>query len=587
MLGLLALAFLIRAAAIIAFPSLHFTDENFQFFEPAHRLAFGTGITVWEFHPAGIRSFVPPFLYACIFSFAEVLVGGPKGYLFAAKLVLALSSLVGVAAVYRMGKRTSPTHALIAGLVAATWFELVYFAGRPLSEAVTTTVLLIGLSLASVSDKELTRTRLLAIGFCLGLCLMLRIHLAIGLIVAALFVGRFYLRARWWPMALGGLVPVVVFGATDWITYGVPFHSYIGYVRINVTQGVASSFGVSPPGWYFQSLWVHWKYALPILAMLVALRTRTSMIWIATAMAIIVSHSVIPHKEYRFVLPAIACLMIVAAMGSSDLIETAKRLLEPRRAGQYVIFVCASLWVATSVALAFADPFVFEWFKTRGLIEASFAAAKKPNLCGLLFYDYNWWETGGYTHLHRNVPFYVFDHRSGPAIRSTAGFDAIILKRSSIVDFATRYRIQQCFTSLGVEDVCLMVREGPCTSDPDLYALLTPEYSGAAVQIISNAQKTVGTEDVPGQIWKEEESGWINVWTRRPGTNIFDPAWTKDGIAGTATGCLLTITRNGDRITVVRSDCSDNQNFIYAGIIVGSEVSGWYPGGSWHATIVK
>jgi phosphatidylinositol glycan class B len=166
---------------------------------------------------------------------------------------------------------------------------------------------------------------------------MLRIHLGIGLFVAALFVGRCYLSARWWPMAAGGLIPVAVFGATDWITYGAPFQSYIEYVRINLTQGVASSFGVSPPEWYFQSLWVHWKYALPIVAMLVALRTRTSMIWIATAMAIIVSHSIIPHKEYRFVLPAIACLIVVAAMGSSDLIEIAKRLLGPRRGGQYVI----------------------------------------------------------------------------------------------------------------------------------------------------------------------------------------------------------------------------------------------------------
>ena len=45
----------------------------------------------------------------------------------------ALGKVLGVAAVYRMGRRTSPTHALMAGLVAATWFELVYFAGRPLT----------------------------------------------------------------------------------------------------------------------------------------------------------------------------------------------------------------------------------------------------------------------------------------------------------------------------------------------------------------------------------------------------------------------------------------------------------------------
>jgi hypothetical protein len=107
-------------------------------------------------------------------------------------------------------------------------------------------------------------------------------------------------------------------------------------------------------------------------------------------------------------------------MGSADLIEEIKRLLGPRqrRAGQYIIFVCASLWVATSTALAFVHPFVFEWFKSRGVIEASFAAAKKPNLCGLLFYDHDWGGTGGYAHLHRNAPFYAFVHKDGPPIGS-------------------------------------------------------------------------------------------------------------------------------------------------------------------------
>src|ERR1700722_3270539 len=193
MWGLLAFALLTRVVVIFLFPSLHYPDENFQLFEQAHRLAFGYGVVPWEI-PAGIRSPVLPFLLACIFVVSEPLFGGPQGYLAVAKIGLALSSLAGVAAVYRMGRRTSPTHALIAGLVAASWYELVYFAGRPLTEAVATTVLLIGLSLATVTAIELTWRRLVAIGFCLGLCLMLRVHLAAGLLVAALFVGRYNLR---------------------------------------------------------------------------------------------------------------------------------------------------------------------------------------------------------------------------------------------------------------------------------------------------------------------------------------------------------------------------------------------------------
>ena len=38
---LIGVALLVRLAAIVAFPSLHHPDENFQLFEQAHRIAFG------------------------------------------------------------------------------------------------------------------------------------------------------------------------------------------------------------------------------------------------------------------------------------------------------------------------------------------------------------------------------------------------------------------------------------------------------------------------------------------------------------------------------------------------------------------
>jgi phosphatidylinositol glycan class B len=481
MLGLLAFAFLTRVAVIFALPSLHHPDENFQLFEQAHRLAFGFGISPWEI-PAGIRSPVLPFLLACVFVLSEPLFGGPQGYLAVAKIGLALLSLTGVAAVYRMGQRTSSTHALITGLVAASWYEFVYFAGRPLTEAVATSVLLVGLSLASVADKELSWRRLVAIGSCLGLCVMLRMHLAVGLLVAALFIGRLYLRARWLPMALGGLIPVVTFAAADWIAYGGFLHSYFEYIRTNVVEGAASNWGVEPAGWYLFRLLKWWSLALPILVALVIVRWRASAIWIATAMAIIVSHSAIPHKEYRFVLPALACFVITAAMGSADLIERVRHRLGSGGASRCLLAASASIWLVASAALAVATPFRSEWIKARSLIEASFAAAGKTDLCGVLFYDDPWWLTGGYAHLHRRVAIYAIDRRFAPPIRSTAGFNSIVLRRSSMANFPTEFRAQQCFGSLASSDVCLMVRDGPCKSDPELEKLLLPGTDAGAAE---------------------------------------------------------------------------------------------------------
>jgi hypothetical protein len=474
MVGVLAGALLVRAMAIVTFPSLHHPDENFQVFEQAHRLAFGYGIVPWEF-VIGIRSPVLPAIFAAIFRLVEPLAGGPQGYLLVARLLLATFSLLAVAAVYRMGRRTSAVHALIGGIVAATWFELVYFAGRPLTEAIATTVLLVSLSLASVPAQEFTRRRLIAIGFGLSLCLMLRIHLAPGLLVVALWVGRFDWRGRWWPMAVGGIVPVVVFGVADWIVWGGFFHTYLQAVRVNLVQGVASSFGTAPAGAYAAWMWHNWRYAMPVLEVLVIVRARRSAMWLVAAVVIILVHSAIPHKEYRFAFPAFACLVIVAALGSADLVEKGRGRLGPA-GGRALIAATAAMWVVTSAVLAIAGPFKSEWFTARGPIMASFALAKKANLCGVLFYDTRWFDTGGYAFLHRDVPLYAFDHRQAQPdlIRSTTSFNAVVLKRSSMPDFAERFRTQHCFASPGSEDMCLMVRSGSCTHDPALDALRAP-----------------------------------------------------------------------------------------------------------------
>jgi hypothetical protein len=466
LLILLALALLVRLAAIIAFPSLHHPDENFQLLEQAHRIAFGYGVVPWEFRD-GIRSPVLPYVLAALFWLSERAVGGPEGYVLVARGALAAVSLLAVAAVYRMGQRTSRTHALMAALVAATWFELVYFAGRPLTEAVATTFLVVALSLASVPPQRLGFRRLMAIGFCLGLVLMLRFHLAPGLLVVAVWLGRLDLRERWWPMGLGGLAPLLVFGAADWLFWGAPFFSYAAALRIDLIQGKASIFGIESPAYFVEQLAEIWAGALPAMAALILLRARTSALWIVAALVIIASHTAIPHKEYRFVFPAFACLALVAAMGSADLIERMRRPLGQGRTGRALVALGAALWVGTSVTLAFAPGFKDEWLEAGDLIEASFRLAHEPDLCGVLFYNHDWASTGGYAHLHRNVPMFALEDDQDTARQSTAAFNAIILTRASLDDFTPQYTLRECNGDAD-DDVCIMKREGACARAPDL-----------------------------------------------------------------------------------------------------------------------
>jgi hypothetical protein len=467
LLVLLALALLVRLAAIVAFPSLHHPDENFQLFEQAHRIAFGYGVVPWEFRD-GIRSPVLPYILAGLFWLGERVLGGPEGYLLVARAALALTSLLGVAAVYLMGRRTSATHAVMVGVVAATWFELVYFAGRPLTEAVATTVLLVALSLACLPPERLGFRRLAAIGFCLGLALMLRIHLAPGLLVVAVWSGGLDLRGRWYPLALGGLFPLLVFGAADWLFWGAPFSSYAAALRVDLIDGKASSYGVEGPGYYLSQLADIWAGVLPAMAALILLRLRASALWIAVALVIIASHMAIPHKEYRFVFPAFACLALVAAMGSADLIERMRALAGPGQARRALVAVGAALWVGTSATLAFAPGFKDEWFEAGDLIQAAFKLAHQPDLCGVLFYDHDWASTGGYAHLHRNVPVFALENDHDGAQQATSAFNAIVLTRASLDDFAPQFTLQECSGDEGDDDLCIMKREGTCTPAPDL-----------------------------------------------------------------------------------------------------------------------
>ncbi len=85
----------------------------------------------------------------------------------------------------------------------------------------------------------------------------------------------------------------------------------------------------------------------------------------------------------------------------------------------------------------------------------------------MLFYNHDWATTGGYAHLHRNVPIYALADDQETAQRSTDAFNAIVLTHAFIDDFASQYTVQDCNGDED-DDVCIMKREGGCTRAPDL-----------------------------------------------------------------------------------------------------------------------
>lgn len=453
---ILAAGLILRVFAFLALPGPHHPDETFQLFEPAHRYAFGYGVVTWEFHQ-GLRSPVTPAVLAAILALAEPLFGGPEGYLVAARTVLALSSLIAVAAVFRFGLRQSAAHAVVAAFVTATWFEIVYFAGRPLTEALAATVTITALALGDGGRPGPRRA--LAIGFCLGLALMLRVHLAPGLLVAALFVARGDRRA-WRNLMLGGLVPVAIFGAADWIVWGAPFRTAWNAFAVNVIEDRASTFGVEPATHYATFL----AFALwpGVVAALLALWLyRPKAMWLAVGLTILASHSLIPHKEYRFVFPATALLVVAAALASADLLARLRQRWG--FAWPNGIAAACALWLAASAALALAPGFRAEWPDSAN-VAASRWLARAPGVCGVLLKE-PWYLSGAYVHMHRNVPLYgsIMSAREQEEIRSA--HNVIVARSAETVPEG--YARRHCVASRGSRgELCVFMREGGCAPQP-------------------------------------------------------------------------------------------------------------------------
>ena len=136
LIAIFLIALLLRVGVAIHFPSIEWGDEIFNSLEPAHHLAYGYGIVVWEWR-MGIRSWVFPAFLAGVMRATDWMAPGSAGYLRAIAILLSLLSLTTVWFGYVWAKRAGGNAAaMIAAGACAIWYELVYFAPKTLNDVV-------------------------------------------------------------------------------------------------------------------------------------------------------------------------------------------------------------------------------------------------------------------------------------------------------------------------------------------------------------------------------------------------------------------------------------------------------------------
>ncbi|HME92180.1 MAG TPA: hypothetical protein VKE49_12205 [Myxococcaceae bacterium] len=416
--SLILVASLLAGAALRAWLSLHddgiyWPDEIYQSLEPAHRLVYGYGLIAWEF-VEGARSWALPGVVAAILK-ASALFGGtqPRTYLLVDRLFFSAVGTATAYATYQLARTYGASR--LAGACAAALFALsapaIYFAPRAMSE--TASALPVVLAFVLCLRRDASRWERIAGASLLGLSVMLRLQnglFCIGLV--ALFAAR-----RQWAALLQTACTLAVwallFGLLDKLTWGGWFHSAVVYLRANVIERKAEQWGVSPFSYYARALWTSMPFPSLVIAPLAALSIARAPGLASLPIGFVLLHSLIPHKELRFIFPAVPLLCALAGIGISVLEGKLKRAIS--------IFAAAAALCAATVSavrfhgLTFGDLGQYETLKPGASAYDDFgpvnrlllAANGQPDLCGLKVEVVHLAWTGGFTYLHRPVPLYA------------------------------------------------------------------------------------------------------------------------------------------------------------------------------------
>ncbi len=452
--SVLVTAFALRVGAATWLPNVVWPDEIFQTLEQAHRLVFGYGVVPWEFRD-GARSWLLPGALGGVMA-ASSWMGG-LAYVRAAQVFLSAVSVVPVAIAFLWSRDRGRAAALAAAAACALWFELVLFGPKALGEVVAAHALVLGIFLAS----EGVRRRTWAWGGAsLALAVALRLHVAPAVVAAVAFAVRRDL-GRWKALALGAAPVVAAAGLLDLFTWGAPFHSYVTTFHANVIAGRSLMYGTAPWHAYAGMLWGAWSWPLPALLVLATIGARRRPAAAVAAIAVLVAHSAIAHKEYRFIYPAVELLIVLASAGTADAVAW---VVTRTRGREWPVALAAGiLWAGTSAALGARSP---DWTRGRSGLEATVAAGV-GDLCGLALVGQHWASTGGYTYLHRDVPVYQLDD-SDSLVAAWPGFDTVLVS-PEYAGMMRGFRVERCW-----EGVCVARRPGGCrpTSAPSINARL-------------------------------------------------------------------------------------------------------------------
>jgi GPI mannosyltransferase 3 len=404
-LGLLAVALVPGVVAVLELGRIH-PDEVFQALEPAYFRVHGYGVLAWEWRE-GLRNWATPGVLAAFLKLAQVLgITNPRIY----RGVVALPQFAlhawSLWAVYRFAERRAgpwggATAVLLMGLNGA----VLRFAGRTLSESFSASFLLVAMEAldrpATGAPASDARRAGLVGGAALGLAVVTRYPSALFVVAALAWLAA----ARRWRVlgftVAGGALVAAGLGLLDWGSWGTPFHSFLAYLRYNVlSDKAAATFGASPPGFYGEPLLQAvpvWAWAAAALSLGALPRWRALSLPLTCAAVYTAVLLATPHKEERFLYPAVVLGLLAAAASLSAALAALPRA----EAGRPLVALAVVLGVTHAGAFPSQDLRADQF---RAIVQAT-----RGDATGLLIVNEGLWGSGGFFYVGKNIPWRTCD----------------------------------------------------------------------------------------------------------------------------------------------------------------------------------
>lgn len=301
-------------------PGFVHPDEHQQYVEFPFGMVHGYNVQYWE-QERGIRHYLYPATVAAAISVMDAVgIGDPLVQ--SAALRTALSGgvlLVIMLFAWRWLHEGKTAAAFCLALMAAASPDLIFMTTRTLSETAATIPFLLALY---CFDK-----RPLVAGLLLGAMFAIRLQCvffipAVGLTA----LGQdLYNKIPWkqskllW-LSIGLTLSLLVVGAIDYFTFGAWFHTARQSIAAQVVEDIASDFGVEPWYYYLYMITINVVTASPLL-LIALLVVHRYPLYVMPAVMFILGHSLVGHKEFRFIWPTVPLLFILASLALQELLE--------------------------------------------------------------------------------------------------------------------------------------------------------------------------------------------------------------------------------------------------------------------------